>query len=236
MDKQKIKESFSKSAKTYDKYADIQKTMAEKLVFQISGNYKNILDVGCGTGLLEEFLIKKYPYSEITGIDIASQMVEIASKKFDNIKFLLADGESLPFSDSEFDLVVSSASIQWMDTQKVFSEAHRVLKPKGMFYFSTFGPKTLKELKEIGLSVNKFPTKEELYEILRRHFKHIEITDELISKNYKDIFEVFAYLKAIGAQNPQKVTSKGLLTWKRLASMLQKNPNITYEVIVGKCC
>lgn len=241
--KQKIAESFSKSAKTYDLHADIQKEMMKKLLSLLPEEANRILDIGCGTGLFEKLLAKKYPAADILGVDIAPGMISFASEKIKrrNIKFLVGDGERLPLSDSTFDLIVSSASLQWMDYKKVFSEAKRTLNVNGVFCFSTFGPKTLLELKKAGLSVNKFPSLSELKTALKKNFCEVKVEKQLIKKKYKDIFDLFYCLKATGAQNPIEVTKKSLLTKNKLQAMLSIDANgfmATYEIyylVIGNC-
>ena len=50
-------------------------------------NGAKILDLGCGIGDLYKFLIEKKISMDYTGIDIVEEMIEIAQKKYDNIKF-----------------------------------------------------------------------------------------------------------------------------------------------------
>ncbi|MHA2283471.1 MAG: class I SAM-dependent methyltransferase [Promethearchaeota archaeon] len=70
-----------------------------------------ILDIPCGTGRLSVFLAEKG--FQVDGGDISEAMIEQANLKLENsflkkqIKFNIADAESLPFSDSSFDIVVS---------------------------------------------------------------------------------------------------------------------------------
>ncbi|MFH0886556.1 MAG: methyltransferase domain-containing protein, partial [bacterium] len=67
-----------------------------------------------------------------------------------NSFFVTGDAESLPFSAGSFDLVVSSASYQWMGSMRTaLSEANRVLSHKGFFVSSLFGAQTLNELRDV---------------------------------------------------------------------------------------
>ena len=51
-----------------------------------------------------------------------------------------------PCKASSFDLVLSNLLLEWChDPDAVFAEAARVLRPKGLFTFTTLGPDTLKE-------------------------------------------------------------------------------------------
>jgi len=114
MDKDKIRDNFSKSALTYDQCADVQLEMMEMLLKKIfcRDDYKHILDIGCGTGRLASILSSRFPSAKIVGIDIAPGMIEIASSRIknENVSFYVEDGESLSFKNKQFDLVVIKRS------------------------------------------------------------------------------------------------------------------------------
>lgn len=71
--------------------------------------YKNIIDIGCGTGALCSVL--KQSGLKVTGVDSAQKMLNIAAKKQDNntIQFIQASAlERLPFEDKSFDISIAS--------------------------------------------------------------------------------------------------------------------------------
>lgn len=60
MNKNLIQKRFAKNLNTYNDNAKIQKIMAEKLVsLSDRKDYDSILEIGCGTGLLTEKVLKK---------------------------------------------------------------------------------------------------------------------------------------------------------------------------------
>ena len=61
MNKELIKKRFKKGLKTYNKNAVVQKKMAENLIKLIDENTEvdSILEIGCGTGVLTDKIIKK---------------------------------------------------------------------------------------------------------------------------------------------------------------------------------
>lgn len=72
-------------------------------------SYKNVIDIGCGTGALCNVL-NKYGL-DVTGIDPAIKMIEIANKRNqeNDIKFIQANVlTKLPFEDNSFDIAISS--------------------------------------------------------------------------------------------------------------------------------
>ena len=54
----KIEVNFSKYAHAYDKHAQLQKMMAEKLAsFLPNAMPKKVLEIGCGTGMFTKYLL-----------------------------------------------------------------------------------------------------------------------------------------------------------------------------------
>lgn len=77
------------------------------------GDNPKVLDLGAGTGILSQFLLKKYPNAEITLIDLADKMLDEAKKRFENnndISFVCDNYLTHEF-DVKFDIIISSLSI-----------------------------------------------------------------------------------------------------------------------------
>lgn len=97
-----------------------------------------ILDLGCGTGILFDMLRRRVGNSgSVTGVDFSFEMTQRAHRNFpfENVNVIDADATSLPFADSTFDLAVAfSAFPHFSDQQKAVDEIHRVLKNGKKFY------------------------------------------------------------------------------------------------------
>jgi len=79
---------YSNMANYYDVimtsgYYDYAK-IVDNLVLQ--DNLQNILEIGCGTGLILEELAKRKPNIQISGIDLTAPMLEIAKKRLQSFK------------------------------------------------------------------------------------------------------------------------------------------------------
>ncbi|HEX5293787.1 MAG TPA: class I SAM-dependent methyltransferase [Streptosporangiaceae bacterium] len=96
---------------------------------------RRVLDVGCGTGYALRQLAGRLPGAlELTGIDAAPQMVEVAGRLAgdERLAFSLGTAERLPFPDAAFDLVISTTSFDhWADQRAGIAECGRVLAPGG---------------------------------------------------------------------------------------------------------
>lgn len=118
----------------------------------------SVLDIGCGSG---EFLRENEDlWLKAMGIDIVPEIIEKAKKKSNKEKFSYQVFNSnlglLPFSDESFSLVVSIATLQYVDDlDTLFLEVHRVLKEKGTFIFEV--PNFLVFWRRIQLFFGLFP-------------------------------------------------------------------------------
>ncbi len=89
-----------------------------------------VLDIGCGVGRL----MKPGYY----GIDISSEMLEIARERHPDYNLEITDGRSIPYKDEFFDKVYSVLLFQHLPLEAVgayIKEAYRVLKSGGVFKF-----------------------------------------------------------------------------------------------------
>lgn len=151
IDKEKLKRRFSRNARNYDRYAAVQKLTAQRLMDDIKADgdhYREILEIGCGTGYLTNLLAKEYPLAKITAVDIADGMIEYANSRLDhgNISFICADAEEMPLTKS-YDLIVSNATFQWFNhLETTLAKLTSHLREGGKLKFSTFGQETFKEL------------------------------------------------------------------------------------------
>lgn len=101
---------------------------------------KSVISLGCGSGEDCDYLVQQGA-SQVTGIDIAEGMIEIARATYPGCQFQVMDMEDLAFNDASFDFAYSSLAIHYIkDWSKVFSEVYRILKPNSFFLFSCNHP------------------------------------------------------------------------------------------------
>src|SRR3989338_2270956 len=96
---------------------------------------ERILDVACGTGALEELIVRENPFQKTAGVDLSQEMLNIAKRKlaaYPNVQFFLAGASHLPFADDTFDLVVCANSFHYFDDPVgSLREVKRILRRGG---------------------------------------------------------------------------------------------------------
>jgi len=195
MDKKIIKNNFGRYAHLYDKYSWLQEKIAAELSEKINPNgLSSILELGCGTGNFTRLLRSKFERARIKALDISPEMVALCRRKLpqNGLEFIIADAEDLELRES-FDLVASNATFQWFaDLEGTLAKFAGCLRKGGEIIFSTFGPKTFRELdwvlrsllNEAAVAANFFASREKLEELLRKNFR----ASRAIEKTYRESF------------------------------------------------
>ena len=100
------------------------------------------LEIAAGTGRVTRHLRKRLPVStKLIASDISEDMLAVAKKKLSDldIEWQSIDAQALPFNNHSIDLVVCCFGYMFVpDRAKAFAEAYRVLKPGGLFIFTTW--------------------------------------------------------------------------------------------------
>lgn len=256
LDKYLARRDFNEAARGYEDAAVLQRSVSDRLIERldlISLKPRYVLDLGSGPGISSRNLARRFLRSRIIQADFAVNMLRSARGRnrpfFSRQSYLCADAERLPLSEGRIDLVFSNLMLQWcMDPQQIFVEISRVLRPGGLIIFSSFGPDTLRELRESwksaddGVHVNAFIDMHDLGDALMQcGFENPVMETEYFVLTYKDVFGLMRDLKQLGANNVNSGRRRSLTGKGRMEKMIDayeksrragKLP-ATYEVIYG---
>ncbi|MHB9100473.1 MAG: malonyl-ACP O-methyltransferase BioC [Sulfuricella sp.] len=262
LDKRRVRRSFDRAAATYDQVAVLQREicdrMAERLQY-IKYEPKRILDAGSGTGYGSRQLRERYAKARVIELDIAPAMLRASRGHQPAWKRLLpfmageervcGDIESLPLRAGSVGMIWSNLALQWSnDLDATFGGMWRVLESGGLLMFSTFGPDTLKELRQAfgaldsHVHINRFPDMHDVGDALMGAGFAAPVMDmETLTLTYADLTGLMRDLKALGAHNANQGRRRGLLgktAWQRLQQnyeALRRNGKLpaTYEVVYG---
>ncbi len=251
-----VGESFDHVAENYDVHAFVQKMVMGRLLDRlelIRLDCKTILDLGSGTGMAGKGLKKVFNQARIIETDLSLNMLRhsnnngwIAARRFSKV---CADAHTLPYKKNTIDLVFSNLMLQWCNqSQLVFREITRVLRPGGLFVFSSFGPDTLQELRKCWkqaddhIHVMAFYDMHDIGEaISHAGLKEAVLDTEKIIINYSDCMTLMKDLKMIGASNRVQSRRKTLTGKQRLSKMINEYEKLrdnnklpaTYEIVYG---
>lgn len=107
---------------------------------------QRVLDVATGSGEPALTIARLVaPTGSVVGTDVSEGMLVVAREfahrdGVENVEFVYADAESLPFEDGSFDAVTARMGIMFfIDVAESLSEARRVLRPGGRAAFSAWG-------------------------------------------------------------------------------------------------
>ena len=262
VDPRQVRTSFDRASVSYENAATLQRQVADELLSRLETfplQPTVVLDLGSGPGRSAAALKRKFRRATVVALDLAPGMLDQARRHqrlFRRFERICADATRLPLGDSTVDVIFSSLMLQWCDLDAAFSEARRVLKPDGLFLFSTFGPDTLKELRAAWAvadssdqqsssfpnHVNQFYDMHDVGDaVVRAGLSEPVLDVDRIEFGYPDARELMRELKAIGAHNVTAGRARGLTGKARLQRMSAAYESFrrdgalpaTYEIVYG---
>jgi malonyl-CoA O-methyltransferase len=249
-----VRQSFDRASTSYEAAAVLQARVADELLSRLDAfplKPAVVLDLGAGPGRAAAALKRRFRRSRVVALDLAPGMLSQAQRRqrlFHRFDRVCADAAHLPFIDASVDVIFSSLMLQWCDLDAVFAQVRRVLKPDGLFLFSSFGPDTLRELRAAWAQadnfnhVNQFMDMHDVGDALVRAGLMEPVLDvDRIQLTYADVLALMRDLKMIGAHNVTAGRSRGLTGKTRLRSMtsayeaFRRDGRLpaTYEIVYG---
>ena len=159
-------------------YPKILQTMTDK----IDSDKGKMLDIGIGTGNLEEFIFRKFPKARITGVDTSIILLNKTKLRFSNQKFqaIQADIRNYDMGKNKFSKILASLAIHHFEDEekrKLFQNIYEALSENGSFInFDMIKPETEKELLKL---------KKELFQ----KWKDQGLTKDFIEKEKEEMAE-----------------------------------------------
>jgi SAM-dependent methyltransferase len=97
-----------------------------------------LLDIGCGSGIFCQMAAQRG--AEVSGLDAAEALLEIARERIAEGDFRAGEMEALPFADQSFDVVTGFNAFQFAgDPVKALQEARRVTRRGGKLVIAVLG-------------------------------------------------------------------------------------------------
>jgi malonyl-CoA O-methyltransferase len=256
--KERVQESFSKHASTYDSAAALQFMAARLTAKLIEKNVDllpagPILEVGCGTGMLSSLLPAIFPDRQIIFSDISPDMVlfcknklmenkEFRSPKESRLSWMVLDAEELK-THSEYAAIVSNFSIQWFfQPFKGISRLMSALRADGALFFSLPGADSCPEWKnaaekiDVPFTRNPLPSYEEMIDFANRMGLQYELQQRVAEESYNDAKAMLHSLRELGASTQKGDMRLSCGQLRKLLKELDGSGNATtlsYQVLTG---
>jgi len=254
IDSRRVNAAFSRAVDSYDEHAVLQREIANRLVNHLEFTKirpSRILDIGCGTAYCTRLLHERFRHADIYGLDLSAPMVEKAHQFTPHslpwhgrYRFQQGDALHLPYRVGEFDLVCSNLTMQWVtEPEKMLAEMRRVLAPGGLMLFSTFGRRTLSELRQslAGISHEKaglvlpFPDVTSLGDAMMKLPLDLPVTDsDIFTLTYPDTMALVRELKRLGASSSAIANRPGGLYGRSLLKKLDQTYGKAHKMEDGR--
>ncbi|EHR6519952.1 methyltransferase domain-containing protein, partial [Campylobacter jejuni] len=155
-----------------------------------------VFEFGCGRGELSKKLQNFITFDEYLKNDILDFK--------ENSNILIFDMNEIAKQDlskEKFDLIVSNATLQWLDLKRILPSLRDMLNQNGILLLSTFAEQNLKEIKQsTGFGLNYFSLNE-LEQNFKVYFNEVKITQELVELSFDNALDVFRHLKLSGVNS-----------------------------------
>ncbi|MBV9576813.1 MAG: methyltransferase domain-containing protein [Gammaproteobacteria bacterium] len=234
--------SFNRHAHEYDEHNHLQNITGTKLIKLIShqsNQIKNLIDLGCGTGVVTKQLAESLNYKNLYAIDIAEKALAITKINLREMgaHIYQENFDNLNTFNQTFDLVFANMSLQW--SQDLFSTLSHIttkMNSQGIMAISLPLPGTFNELQNV-YACNPLTEVIIIQDYFRKlNFEIILTEKDIMQFQFNHTRDALQSIKNIGANYVIQRPHKGL-TGKTKLKQLQLT-TLTYYVgyfIARKC-
>jgi len=245
-----VRQSFGRAAKRYDAAARLQADVRQEHLARLDLVRLSpalVLDVGAGTGAACAELKLRYRKARVVALDVATGMLREARRRqtlFRRFDRVCGDAARLPLRTASVDLLFSNLVLHWCnDPEEAFREFRRVLRPGGLLSFTSFGPDTLRELRQAWTAaddrthVSRFIDMHDLGDAMVRAGLAEPVLDvDRYVLGYPEVHDLMRELNAT-AGRPRSLTGQGSLRRMTLAYEDLRRDGVlpaTFEVVYGQ--
>lgn len=232
-DKDSARRAFERAADSYDTAAVLQQEVGRRLLERLEAfrlQPATVLDVGSGTGDMAAALLKRYPKAQVLALDVSPAMLRHASRRgrlWRRPLCIGGDAEALPLQPGSVDMIISNLALPWVgELDKTLAGFARALRPGGLLLFSSFGPDTLKELRQAwaaaddSVHVHDFLDMHDVGDaVMRAGFADPVMEVDQITMTYPDLDGLVRDLRETGGTNTARGRRMGLTSPRAAAAM-----------------
>lgn len=222
----KVSQEFSKYAREYPKFNQIQEEVAKKLITSLTSKPKKILDLGCGSGAVYKLI--DWKLEKFVGVDFSHKMLELHPKA-SNVECMLGDFNDAALFENllkeDFDYIVSASALQWAeDLEDVFKNIARFDLP---FSLAIFTSGTFAAINKTAKIDPITPSKEKVIDLAKQYLSaDIEVVN--YSLEFESVRDMFRYIKKSGVS-----AGRNVLDYKQTKKLMDEYPlnYLEFEVV-----
>ena len=255
LDPRVVRRAFDRASSSYSQAAGVQSELRTRLLERLDLvriQPDCVLDLGAATGQSTRALKSRYPKAQVIAADLSERMLREARREQPLLRrfFRVAmDANALALKDASVDLAFSNLMLAWCNhPDQVFRETARVLRPEGLFMFTSLGPDTLREVREAFRAVDsrthvhRFIDMHDLGDaLMRTGFAEPVMDTERLTITFDSARALFRELRATGATNAthgRAHSLRGRATLRTVSDHLESRSRtsgvaVTVEVVYG---
>lgn len=207
-----IQSNFTKKSNYYEKHANVQKFAVKNLLAQVMSiisaeQFKNkkILDLGSGTGLIGNKLkqLNLTDNNFLYEIDLSLAMLKNSKNNSQKIN---ADIENLPLKNHQFDLILSSFALHWLNNfEDSFDKISHKLKTSGIIAIAIPNHNSLTNLKKNNpFFLSNFIDYQIILNSLQKtQLQLVKTYHNQFNQEFSNQIDALKYIKKIGANYSQ---------------------------------
>lgn len=228
-------------------FAEIAQRLVERVTI-LKIQPQHVLTMGLQANAMRAQLQQYFVNSTCVALDLAVQLLPRKRWWQKSRLAIVGDYLQLPIADAEIDLAVANLNLLGaVDIKQSLQSLLRIMRGQGAILFATFGPDTLKELRQ-SFAFDHFPHVHPFVDmhdigdtLLATGFSNPVVDMEILTVEYSDILQLCRDLKLAGLQNAHKVRRRSLMSkacWKEMLThyeeliIANKYP-ATFEIIYG---
>jgi malonyl-CoA O-methyltransferase len=226
LDKNRIARCFRRSMHTYDKAAEVQNRLVDRLVQLLDSvpdaAFDSVLEIGCCTGTLTEKICSTKPVQRIYCNDLVPEFEELLQTRFSpesatRLISYFGDIEKLTLPPN-ISLVLSGATFQWLcDLPAFFQRLGAELNSGSWLAFSLFTPDTLKEFSTITNVELEYMADDELKNLFKNDFDLIQYQSFQDTLFFPSVRAILSHIRdtGVGGVSEYKWSKKTLQSFEK---------------------
>ncbi len=210
----------------YEEFAVAQKFAALNLINLLkkyTQNFKNVYEIGAGSGVLTKPFIQNFNYEHLI-------LNDIYKSEFMNNFYIDIGDITTKQMPKNIDIIISSSVFQWIDEiEKLCDKIFLSLENNGILAFSMFINGTLNELSSFTKDSLNYKNTDQIIDIFGTKFDILEYKNGEFIAKFGSLKELLTHLKQTGVNNLNgsfKLTKSNL---KSLETHFNNDFKLTYK-------